>query len=148
MKTIIKSFLILLNLCLFISMTFAQSVWVGGSPGKETDWNTSKNWSDNRIPDWSDYVVIPDVSTQSGYFPVITKPVEPIPHLEVQANSKLTILPEGKLTVDGSNFYNVGILLVGDILAEGELIVFNTALESIDFQGGVAIMNKEKLAHQ
>ena len=148
MKTIIQSCLIAINICCLISMINAQSIWVGGSPGKETDWNTSKNWSNNRIPDWSDYVIIPDVSSQSGYFPIIDQAVESIPHLEIQANSQLTILPEGKLTINGSTFFNVGILLVGDLMAEGELVIFDTALATIDFQGGKTYAVLDKLAQQ
>jgi len=124
----------------------AQNIWIGGTPGHETDWNIAKNWSENRVPDWTEDVIIADVSTISGYFPVIDNEVEPIAHLEIQSNALLTIKPTGILMVDGISTFNSGITLIGNIFLDGQLEIKNTALSAIENISGVTLSDKKAIA--
>ena len=119
----------------------AQNIWKGGTSGQETDWNVAKNWSQNNVPDWTEDVIIPNVSTSSGFFPVIDSETEPIAHLEIQSNASLTVLPNGKLTVDGISTFNTGITLIGALYLEGDLEVLNTALSAIENLGGAPMVD-------
>jgi hypothetical protein len=135
---LMKKAMILLFVLLSISWTSleAQNFWCGGTPGHETDWNVAKNWSENRVPDWTKNVIIPDVSTCSGYYPVIDCEVEPIAHLEIQSNACLTILSKGRLIIDGDSTFDSGITLLGDLNVDGDLEIKNTALSAIDNLSG------------
>ncbi len=124
----------------------AQNTWKGGTIGNETDWNTAKNWSKNQVPDWKENVIIADVSTQSGHFPVIDEEIEAIPHLVIQSNAILKVLPKGTLNINGHTTIDSGIILVGDLIVEGEIRIANTILEDIDEQGGKLFISKEYLA--
>lgn len=130
----------------FLATIDAQNYWKGGTPGKETDWNTAKNWSKNHVPDWTEDVIIPDVSSQSGFFPVIENTIDPIPHLEIQSNAILVVLPKGNLIIDGSITYNSGIYLGGKIKSKGDVIIMNTAFVEIDDQGGRINFENKRLA--
>jgi len=137
-------------LVVLVSQSFnsvdAQNIWKGGTPGQETEWNLAKNWSENRVPDWTEDVIIADVSTNSGYFPIIDKEVEPIAHLEIQSNATLTILPQGKLMIDGMSTFNTGITLIGKIDIDGDLEVKNTALNAIENLSGAPLSDKRGIA--
>ena len=124
----------------------AQNFWKGGTPGQETEWNVAKNWSENRVPDWTQDVIIPDVSTSSGYFPIIEDEVEPIAHLEIQSNAILTIHPEGKLMVDGISTFNTGITLIGEIDVDGDLEIKNTALNAVENLSGKPLFDNKAIA--
>ena len=146
MKKFMRSIFLCFVTFLFAPDLYAQNYWKGGTPGKETDWNTAKNWSQNRIPDWTQDVVIPDVSTQSGYFPIITQTVDAIPHLEIQGNATLTILSTGRLFIDGETNYNSGIHLIGKLISKGEIDIMNTAFMEVDQQGGQLLLENKSLA--
>ena len=134
-----KNLMIKITLCLvsllFTNEMLAQNYWKGGTPGNETNWNYAKNWSQNRIPDWSEDVIIPDVSTQSGHFPVISQVIEAIPHLEIHSNATLTVLPKGRLVIDGQTTFNSGIFLKGKIISSGVIDIVNVATLKIDKMG-------------
>ncbi len=146
MKKLVLPMGIVLISLLFVSTSHAQNYWRGGTPGKETDWNTAKNWSQNRVPDWSQDVIIPDVSTQSGYYPMIDKVVDMIPHLEIHSNATLTIQTHGKIVIDGQTTFNSGIFLSGELIAKGDLLIVHTALQKIDLQGGEFIAGQQNFA--
>ena len=143
-----ENLMIVLIVLTSVSLTSvnAQNIWKGGTPGQETDWNVAKNWSENRVPDWTENVIIADVSTNSGYFPVIDSEVEPIAHLEIQSNAILTIQPSGKLEVDGISTFNTGITLIGNICLDGDLEIKNTALNAIENLSGVPMYDKKAIA--
>ena len=124
----------------------AQNIWKGGTPGRETDWDVAKNWSENKVPDWTEDVIIADVSTNSGYYPVIDSEVAPIAHLEIHSNAILTINPEGKLLVNGISTFNTGITLIGKICIDGDLEIKNTALNAIENLSGVPMFDKKAIA--
>jgi len=137
------------NSILFVLLTLsltslkAQNIWCGGTPGNETNWNIAKNWSENRVPDWTKEVIIPDVSTCSGYYPIIDSEVELIAYLEIQSNACLTILPKGKLIIDGDSTFDTGLRLLGDIKVEGELEIINTALSAVENLSGNSLYDQK-----
>ena len=141
-----KNLMITITLCLvslFITNEIsAQNYWMGGAPGNETNWNYAKNWSQNRIPDWTENVIIPDVSTHSGFFPVISQVIEAVPHVEIQSNAVLTVLPWGRLVIDGTSTYNSGIFLNGKLIATGTIDIANVARMEIEQDRGELYLRK------
>ncbi len=120
-------------LCFVANAIIAQNSWIGGTPGAESEWSNPKNWSENKVPDWSDEsVIISDVSTQSGFFPIISNEVAEIPHLRLEGNSTLTIAKNGKLIINGSDTYNFGILNVGSVINYGYVSIQNTGLSPLE----------------
>lgn len=144
MKNLIVLLIVLITQSL--NSVEAQNIWIGGTPGLETNWNIARNWSENRVPDWTEEVIIADVSTISGYFPVIDSEVEPIAHLEVQSNAHLTIKPTGILMVDGISTFNTGITLIGNIYLDGNLEIKNTALNAIENLSGNLLSDNNAIA--
>ncbi len=132
-----KTPIIILTSFLFVFLTntnsIAQNYWLGGFPGQETEWNQPRNWSENRVPDLSqDAIIIPNVSTESGYFPVLKNEVPSIASLEIQSGASLSILKEGKLSIDGIQTFNYGLLLIGDLKNAGFIKIDNTGLSRIE----------------
>ncbi len=116
---------------LFLSVQIhAQNYWLGGAIGQETNWNHPANWSENHVPDWADLaVVIPNVESQSGYFPEISNEVPEIPYLLIEGGAYVTILESGHLVIDGGTTYNYGIHNVGSIFNGGQLTILKTAMD-------------------
>lgn len=146
MKNTSASAIVLISI-FFLLTTFnykgsAQNTWKGGTIGKPTQWNVASNWSKNQVPDWSETVIIPDVQSQSGYFPEIDEKVATIPHLEIHSEARLLILPSGQLRIDGHTTQNSGILLQGVLIVEGTLEIVNTFAEEIDIIDGKLIWPK------
>ncbi len=134
MKAIPQFLTSLLTLtCLFLaSSVMAQNTWKGGIPGAETDWNNPRNWSEGRLPDWSDdLVIIPNVRSQSGYFPIVKTPVPDIACLSIEGGAKITILSSGHLTINGESTFNYGILNTGEVFNSGYLTILETALSPL-----------------
>lgn len=131
---IIKTTITIVSLWLLVANTaFAQNSWIGGTPGAETEWNNPKNWSENRVPDWrDDIVIIQNVSSQSGHFPKVTKIAPEINHLKLEGGATLTVEKKGKLVVNGANTYNYGILNVGTLINYGFVSIENTALPPLE----------------
>ena len=132
--------------------TFAQSVWVGGTPGRASDWMEPRNWQDQQVPGWEDNVVIPHLWHDN--YPEIGRVVPAIAHLEVEVGARLSITPKGYLPINGGSTSNCGILLIGTIHNQGVVSIINTAEASIDGQpeklacqgNGRLITNEEALA--
>jgi hypothetical protein len=121
---------LLTMMVLFSTTLTAQNYWKGGTKGAETTWNHPHNWSLNHVPNWSDKVVIiPDVSSQSGYFPVVYRKVPDIPCLNIEGGAEVTIATTGVLIIDGETTYNYGILNTGGLTNAGKLLVTDTAME-------------------
>jgi hypothetical protein len=60
-------------------------------------WETSGNWSNNKIPKVNDKVIIPPVANQ----PLISSPAE-VQDIDISQNSFVTIAHNGSLTVEGT----------------------------------------------
>ncbi|MCB9286171.1 MAG: hypothetical protein H6560_02560 [Lewinellaceae bacterium] len=105
------------------STLVAQNVWRGGTPGQEQEWNNPRNWSQNRVPDIDDIVLIPNTESRGGFYPVISKDAGPIYYLEVQGGATLSVTTNGKLMIDGVGKYEDAILLIGTIENKGEIRV-------------------------
>ena len=127
--------MILLGLvfCLSIAIQAQNTVrWTGGTPGSETNWESPKNWTPNRVPSSNDLVIIPDCSSKGGFYPELTKTAGPIAHLRVEGGARLTILSGAQLAIDGSTTFNDGITLYGTLHNEGHLSVSNAGLGDMD----------------
>jgi hypothetical protein len=112
MKTLIIAILTLVSTTLFAQNTVT---WKGGTPGKETQWNESKNWSDNQVPDENTNVIIKFMNTGHFAQPVVEESVE-VGSIELHAGANLTITESGEVLVDGSDFYTIGIVSFGGTL--------------------------------
>ncbi len=120
-------------LCFVANIAIAQNSWIGGTPGAENEWSNPKNWSENRVPDWRDEsVIISDVSSQSGFFPIISKEVEEIPHLRLEGSTTLTISKNGRLVINGADTYNFGILNIGRVINYGYISIQDTGLSPLE----------------
>jgi hypothetical protein len=115
--------------CLFATTAVAQNTWVGGTPGAETDWEQPSNWSDQRVPDWTDQlVIIANVSTASGHFPIVDTAVPEVPCLQINAGAQLTVTENGHLVINGETTHNYGLLNIGRLYNAGQLTIEATAL--------------------
>ena len=124
----------------FVSDHQSKCYWVGGTPGCETDWDNPRNWSTNRVPDWTyDAVIIPDVTTRSNHFPVITNSVYVIAHLQVESHAVLSVEGEGHLLIEGDATFNYGIINGGKIINRGFISVSKTGLANLLDLNGVII---------
>ncbi len=103
--------------CIYQLIANAQidAIWKGGSPGRETDWHFVPNWSTSRIPDEFSIVIIPDVSSASGNFPVISKNAGQINALIIESGANLTIPKSGSLAVES----NENSLILGKLFNQG-----------------------------
>jgi len=96
--TFFTALLLLANLSSLQAQT--TNVWKGGFPGHETDWNQNRNWSLGKTPDVFDRVIIPDVSTSTLKYPIVTEGVIEVKSLEVRAGAMLTLLPSVRIVAD------------------------------------------------
>lgn len=114
---------------LMISLTAAlsaqtTSTWMGGTPGRPTDWNCANNWKENRIPDENSQVIIP---ADRQYYPVLKTEVDPIDALLVQSGAEITLTHSANLTILGGTGRMDGMVLFGSIENDGTLdLRFNT----------------------
>ena len=67
------------------------NVWKGGSPGHENDWHYYKNWSLGKTPDVFDAVIIPDVSTTTNRYPVVSSGQIEVQSLDIQSGASLQL---------------------------------------------------------
>ena len=96
-------------------------VWRGTS---DTDWATAANWQKQQVPTSSDNVVIPDVSSKSNNFPVITSAGE-TNDLTILSGANLQINPDFLLSVNGTLDNQAGIsglIVKSDATGTGSLI--------------------------
>jgi hypothetical protein len=115
--------------------TSNSHTWTGET---NTDWDTVTNWVDDSVPSTSGYASIPDVSGESGNFPVIANNTEvvdvivyPSATLNVNSGKSLTITSD--LTNQGSVSINSDATSSGSLLISGESsgnITYNRYLTS------------------
>jgi hypothetical protein len=127
-----------------------ENVWLGGTPGQETNWDNPRNWSENRVPDEDSWVIVQNLNTGHHAFPIINSEVI-ISGIEVHAGASLKVAAAGELIIDGEYANNYGILNYGDVINEGRISIFNTALcpvlderNKIQNLGAVALLDDTK----
>lgn len=116
---------ILIAILTFVStITFVQqiTVWQGGTPGNETNWNEPKNWSTNTVPDEFSDVYIHDVSSSTFSSPVLGEGQVEVNSIRVASNAQLTINPEASVVVYGytQGLTNKNVTMDGALLVMGE----------------------------
>ncbi len=126
------SFLLALTTMFTLS---AQVQWRGGFPGHETDWECARNWSDGRIPDDMDNVLIPDCSTRGNFYPVIRTKVARVQSMEIHGNARVTIAENGKLTVLGYGLPGGALLNQGVLENKGMLEVIEPVMHAVKYTG-------------
>jgi hypothetical protein len=95
------------------------ATWVGGTPGKPSDWNSPNNWKEGRIPDENAQVIIP---SDRQYYPVINCEVPDIDALLVAGGAKLKLALDASLSILGQTGRFDGLTVLGMIFNEGMLI--------------------------
>ncbi len=75
------------------------ATWKGGTPGRTTDWECATNWKEGRVPNEFSSVVIPDVSTTTFVYPVISKGIVEIASLECAPVAKLTLKHNAQIVI-------------------------------------------------
>jgi hypothetical protein len=118
MKTLIIA---LLTLTSTIAIAQNTVTWKGGTPGNETNWNESKNWSNNQVPDEFTNIIIKALNTGHFAQPVVSENVE-VASIEIQAGAKLTVTESGQILIDGIDTYSEGIVSYGGLLVNEGII--------------------------
>ncbi len=95
-----------------------NSTWIGGTPGRSTEWNCPTNWKENHVPDEFSQVVIP---ADCNFYPLITSWVDPIDALLVEGGAKLSIDKNATLTIIGATGRMNGATFLGQIINHGIL---------------------------
>jgi hypothetical protein len=103
--TTMSKHLIFIALCLLTSSSALDAqianVWEGGFPGQETNWHCHKNWSLSRVPDVFDAVVIPDVSTTTRHYPIVSSGEEiEVQSIDIQSGAMLTLSRSARILTD------------------------------------------------
>lgn len=130
-------------LALFSAMSLiAQVEWRGGFPGQENDWFCAKNWSDNRIPDDFDNVVVPDLSTRGNHFPVVKGKEARVQSLQLQSGAKIRIESGAQLTIMGYGLPGGALLNLGAIENHGTLEVIEPVLHALEYSGKGTLIHR------
>jgi len=116
-KIIIPIVILLVSISSSLSAQ-TTSTWIGGTPGRATDWNCANNWKENSVPDENSQVIIP---ADRLYYPVLREEVDPIDALMVQSGAEITLTHSANLTILGSTGRMDGMMLFGNIENEGTL---------------------------
>jgi metal-sulfur cluster biosynthetic enzyme len=105
-----------------VTITPTPMMWVGGTPGFETDWNTASNWSCGFVPTATDSVTIPGTL----YAPEMPAAVSAtVSDLEVTAGTVINLNASSALHVTG-NVHNSGT-----VAGNGRLIMSGASAQKI-----------------
>ena len=137
-----KTRLVLLSALISTMALTAQVEWKGGFPGQETDWFCARNWSDNRIPDDFDNVVIPDRSTSGNFYPVIQNRKARVQSLDLHSNASLTIKSGATLTVLGFGLSGGALTSLGTLENHGTLEVIEPVLHAVQYKGKGTLIHR------
>ena len=110
-----------------------QSIWIGGTPGRETDWMEARNWLDKKIPGSDDYVLIAHIGQE--VYPVIRSVLPEIAGLEIEGGARLEVLPEGVMTVVPERQGGTGLSLIGTVTNQGVIRIGGLMKNTTD--GGI-----------
>src|SRR5437868_2839008 len=95
-----------------------NATWVGGTPGRNTDWSCPSNWKENRIPDEFSQVFIP---ADCIYYPLIKSGAAPVESMIVAGGAKVTIDKNATLTIIGASGKMFDAAFIGRIINLGSL---------------------------
>ncbi len=73
-------------------------LWVGGTAGSETNWNTANNWDDGLVPSAGSDVIIP---AGSEHYPVVAGN-HSVSDMEIKDGAQLTVQPGAIMNVTGN----------------------------------------------
>ncbi len=124
----------LMTLLASFSLT-AQVEWRGGFPGRETDWQCARNWSDNRVPNNLDDVIIPDCSARGNFYPVISRQPAEVQSLLLDNQARMTIAAGAQLSVFGYDLPDGALLNLGTIENNGLLQVYEPVMHAVEYSG-------------
>lgn len=140
-----KNLILTFACCTMLQILAAQTTatWIGGTPGRPTEWNCATNWKENNIPDELSQVIIP---ADRQYYPILQRDAIEIDALLVTGGAKMTIQTNAFLTVLGESGRLNGLMIQGQVINEGRLIVENledefsaSAQRNISGQGSTII---------
>lgn len=102
MNTLFKFSLVFILTSAVCQISNAQrnNIQKGGTPGQETNWACSKNWSLCKVPDVFQNVIIPDVSTRSQKYPIIKSGSFRVNQLHIYSGARLTINDNAQIVVN------------------------------------------------
>lgn len=120
----------------------AQVQWRGGFPGHETDWACARNWSDGRIPDDMDNVIIPDCSARGNFYPLIRTETARVQSMEIHGNARVSIAENGKLTVLGYGIPGGALLNQGLLENKGTLEVIEPVIHALKYTGPGTLIHR------
>ena len=95
--------------------------WIGGTPGKENQWDEPRNWENNEVPDENTHVIITSKNTGHMSQPMIDGQVE-VGSIKVYSGASLTIGHEGELIIDGEYVYSEGLVNLGGVIKNDGMI--------------------------
>lgn len=73
------------------------NIWTGN--GGDSNWHNALNWSQNSVPDFTDYVVIPDTRTTQKPSPVISNANGNVKDIQIRCGGELLVTNGMKLLV-------------------------------------------------
>ncbi len=106
-----------------ITVANKSKIWLGGTAGNETKWETATNWSPNGVPDATNCIIIPDVT----YDPIISGSSYDAygKNITVKSGGNLTVTSNNNITItDGVTVTSGGLF---DIKNSASLIQTNDA---------------------
>ncbi|MDX9905206.1 MAG: GEVED domain-containing protein [Bacteroidales bacterium] len=109
-------------------------LWVGGTPGAESDWNTTDNWDDGRIPSVSTDVIIP-----SGLlnYPEISGVLN-CQDLQIKDGAEVVVQPGASLSVTGDLIVGQGSS--GNLIIDGGTCIVNGVIATLP-GGSIVVFN-------
>lgn len=106
--------------------------WEGGTPGMESNWNCPDNWSTNAVPNAFSDVIIPDVSTRSRVYPILSHKDAEVNKLTLESGAALLVQNGSCLVVfDSMERFGLNDLDVrGSVILKGNLAVAGSIIGS------------------
>jgi CshA-type fibril repeat protein len=119
------------NATLYLTTLSSVNYWLGGKTGKENDWNTPENWTDNRVPGIYDDVEFATTANNNGvpakddlHVPTGT-PVE-VGDLTNRSSKNLIVPPSSTIIVHGEVVGSENPEDVGKIVIEADKTTHGT----------------------
>ena len=126
----------LLMTTFFTTALFSQNenIWLGGKPGRVSDWNVAANWSKHRVPNEFDNVVIPNTGATTQTYPFITGEVT-VQSLHIESGAEIVLRDRSSLIISYWRGRDEGGILRSEPDAHALKIDVNKAGEVVAYQG-------------